>query len=91
MSDLILLPFKGYQLDGTVDLTEQMYRELLSDGFCYFIGDENQLNNRSDIPVVVYAKELDLKTPQREGRVHMIFSKAGEPVSAFIDGSWINL
>ena len=91
MSDLILLPFKGYELDGTVELTEQMYRELLSDGYCYFIGDENQLNNQSDIPVVVYANELDLQTPQREGRVHMIFSNEGEPVSALIDGSWINL
>lgn len=91
LSGLTLLPLKGYPIDITLELTDQLYRQLLSDGYSYFIGDEEQLNNLSDIPVVVYSNELAFSTPQREGRVHMIFANVSEPVSALIDGLWINL
>ena len=91
MSEYLLEPIKGYVLTDTLVLSEESYLELLRQGFSYFVGESDMLQNNANWPVIVMPQELALDIPVRQGQVHMIFSKAGQPVRALISDTWIEL
>lgn len=53
-----IIPLKGKTLTAQIDLTTEKYKEMLRDGYCYFIGKESLVNNCSDWPV--YCSETAL-------------------------------
>jgi hypothetical protein len=46
-------PIRTFQLDGPMVLTEAEYLALLQQGFSAFVGDRSQLDNQSNLPVLV--------------------------------------
>lgn len=91
MTGKTLLPAKGYEVEGSITLTEDNYLALLRQGFSYFIAQDSQIMNHTDWPVVSVSEPLVIDIPQREGQVHMIFAEDGAPKQALIAGQWVEL
>ena len=91
MTGKTLLPAKGYEVEGSITLTEDTYLALLRQGFSYFIAQHSQIMNHTDWPVVSVCEPSVLDIPQREGQVHMIFAEDSAPKRALIAGQWIEL
>jgi len=90
MSDYRLLESKGYPFDDSIILDDALYLSILRDGYSYFIGDAELLDNRTELPITVQKQPETNGIPQRDGRVHMMFEKENKASLALIDGQWVD-
>ncbi len=91
MSQYQLQPVKGYKLTQTITLTTESYRKILQQGYGYFIGDESLVSTKTDLPVVIKHKDLNVDIPQRKHPGNLIFAREGTVKLAMIKGVWIDL
>ncbi|WP_169303047.1 M14 family metallopeptidase [Thalassotalea mangrovi] len=90
MSGYQLLPIKGFEVSETLTLSTEQYKQLLSQGFSYFIDNDEMLEIATDLPVVKTKQALP-ERPQLHKPASFLFSKEGKIAVAIINGQRVAL
>jgi len=91
MSQYQLQPVKEYKLEKAITLTTESYKNILQQGYGYFVGDESLITIKTDLPVAINQKALKMNLPQRKHPANLIFTQEGVVKLAMIKGVWIDL
>ena len=86
---------KGFQLNEAMTLSTSRYRDLLRQGYGYFLGDASLLNRQTSFPVVIHSEPIDSEQFNNRTRLNLpanfLFYKDTKISLAIIQGVVIEL
>lgn len=86
-----VLPLKALHLDTPRLLTRDDYLELLRQGYCYFVGDQQMLDNQSGLPALCIPAQLSCTNLLPGADAYWVMADNAGAMRAVLNGEIVSL